>query len=85
MTFEERVVILAHVGWGIALTMIIGLWLPLSIAAFFTALIAAGKEAIESIWGAWDKKQPWSSFVVDTAEFGLGILVAIVVVVIRNR
>lgn len=83
MTFEERVIILAHVGWGLALTLSIGLWLPISIAAFLTLIFAVVKEAIESIWGAWDAKQPWSSFIVDVSEFGLGIVAAITLVIVH--
>jgi hypothetical protein len=49
---------LAHAGWGGFLTLIAALFLEPWQAAAVAAIIAAGKESIESLWGVWEARQP---------------------------
>jgi hypothetical protein len=69
---------LAHVGWGGFLTLIAALFLEPWQAAAVAALIAAGKESIESLWGAWEARQPWKDGLIDFAYFVVGIAAAFV-------
>lgn len=43
-------------------------------ARLIAAGIWAGKEIIESVWGVWEAKQPWSNAALDYTFFVLGIL-----------
>jgi hypothetical protein len=69
---------LAHVGWGGFLTLIAALFLEPWQAAAVAAIIAAGKESIESQWGVWEARQPWKNGLIDFAFFVVGITAAIV-------
>ena len=66
----------AHVGWGGFLTLALaphfGFWPAVATVAAFAVV----KEAVESLWGVWEPKQPWSSGAIDAAFFFLGILLA---------
>lgn len=77
---KERIYLFAHSGWGLAITLILARHLSIAHAAFATFIFAGAKEAAESLWGLWDNpKPPWSSFFVDTFEFLIGILLAVIV------
>jgi hypothetical protein len=75
---------LAHVGWGGFLALIGALFLEPWQAAAIVAIIAAGKESIESLWGVWEARQQWKDGLVDFAYFVVGIAAAFVLRLIAH-
>jgi hypothetical protein len=73
-----NVALLAHIGWGGFLTLTAALFLPIFPAAAIAAIIAIGKELIESLWSVWEAKQPWKDGAADVAQFLIGIAAAAV-------
>jgi len=68
---------LAHVGWGIALVLLLTtLHVTMLPATITVAIFALGKEFIESKWGMWEPIQPWASGAKDVAFWMLGIAIA---------
>jgi hypothetical protein len=63
----------AHVGWGAALTLILTPYTGHWQAAVYVIALSAGKEAIESLWGVWEPKQPWGPGGIDFAFWLLGV------------
>jgi hypothetical protein len=75
---------LAHVGWGIALVLLLTtLHVAVTPAAVTVAAFALVKEFIESKWGAWEPIQPWASGAKDVAFWFVGIAIALAVLRLR--
>lgn len=75
LTFDNLIAQFAHFGWGYFVPM--KLWqhgVPLVYGVHIAAILFAGKEIIESMWGVWEPKQSWSSAALDYNFFVLGIL-----------
>ena len=76
--------LLAHIGWGGFLTLAAAVFVPIFPAVAIAAIIAVGKESIESLWGVWEAKQPWKDGAADVAQFLIGIAAAAVLVSIAR-
>jgi hypothetical protein len=75
---------LAHVGWGIALVLLLTTLHVTAVSAATTvAAFAAVKEFIESKWGVWEPIQPWASGAKDVAFWFVGIFIALAVLRLR--
>jgi hypothetical protein len=75
---------LAHVGWGIALMLLLTtLHVTVVSAMVIVAAFAIVKEFIESEWGVWEPIQPWASGAKDVAFWFVGIAIAIAVLRFR--
>jgi len=69
---------LAHVGWGIALVLLLTtLHVAMLPATITVAMFALCKEFIESRWGVWEPIQPWASGAKDVSFWMVGIAIAL--------
>lgn len=75
---------LAHVGWGIALVLLLTTLHATVISATVTvAAFALVKEFIESEWGLWEPIQPWAGGAKDVAFWFVGISIALAALRLR--
>lgn len=77
---------LAHffAGEGLVLTLV--LFAPFGVALAAVAVLAAGKESIESLgWASWEGKQPWLSSLEDFLFFVLGEVTAYAALLLHAR
>lgn len=77
MSFNDMVAQLAHFSWGALLTDSLAARIKPGLAIALVTSFFVGKEVIESVWGAWEPVQPWSSALEDMAFWALGVLVGI--------
>lgn len=65
---------LAHAGWGAAIVLGSGLFLPWYVAMLIALGVAFVKEGSEALGIAlWEPKQSWSSSMIDVLQFVYGI------------
>lgn len=70
---------LAHVGWGAALTLAVGMFAGIRIGVAVALGIAVAKEAMEALGVApWEGKQSWASSLNDVGQFAYGIGAAVI-------
>ncbi|MGH7744532.1 MAG: hypothetical protein ACREQ5_06895 [Candidatus Dormibacteria bacterium] len=73
MTFNDMVAQLAHVAWSALLIDTLASRMKLLKAIAIVSGFYLAKEIIESVWGIWEAKQPWSSGFEDIAFWTLGL------------
>jgi hypothetical protein len=75
MTFNDLVAQLAHIGWGALLVDSLSRRIRLLYALLLVAFFYVSKELIESLWGVWESRQPWSSGIEDMTFWTVGLLI----------
>lgn len=79
MTFADMVAQLAHFAWGALLVDALSRRIKITYALALTATFFVTKEVLESVWGLWEPRQPWSSGIEDIAFWTIGLLAGYIV------